>query len=213
MVEKQFSSMAEKLPPEEKRRRNAERCRALYARKKGEYSERMKAWRDSHAEEVKIKNAVKYQENKVVLDAKNRAYAIKNKERVSKYKQEWKRKRVAESPEFHLIVNMRERIRFAMTKAATIRCERTKGLLGCSIPFLRGYIEAKFEIGMTWGNYGQWHIDHIIPCAGFDLRDEGAQRECFNYSNLQPLWGKENLSKGDTMPNGVRARTLNIYSN
>lgn len=71
-----------------------------------------------------------------------------------------------------------------------------------------GYIEAKFEIGMTWDNFGAWHVDHIIPCVAFDLTTESGQLECFNYSNLQPLWAVDNLSKGDTMPNGTRARFM-----
>jgi hypothetical protein len=49
---------------------------------------------------------------------------------------------------------------------------------------------------MNWQNYGQWHIDHIRPCASFDLKDPIEQAKCFNYTNLQPLWAKENLSKG-----------------
>lgn len=54
---------------------------------------------------------------------------------------------------------------------------------------------------MSWGNYGKfgWHIDHIIPCAAFDLAREDHQMVCFNYRNLQPLWSKDNLSKGDTV--------------
>lgn len=50
---------------------------------------------------------------------------------------------------------------------------------------------------MTWENYGfyTWHIDHIRPCASFDLSDPEQQKICFNYKNMQPLWAHENLSK------------------
>ena len=54
---------------------------------------------------------------------------------------------------------------------------------------------------MSWDNHGKgkgkWHIDHIRPCASFDLTDLEQQKECFNYSNLQPLWSEDNLIKGD----------------
>ena len=49
---------------------------------------------------------------------------------------------------------------------------------------------------MNWENYGVWHIDHIIPCARFDLSDPGQQKICFHYTNLQPMWGEDNLKKG-----------------
>jgi len=70
-------------------------------------------------------------------------------------------------------------------------------LLGCSIEFFRGWIEAQFQTGMTWANHGlhTWHIDHRIPCAEFDLRDPEQQKKCFNYTNLQPLWALDNLHK------------------
>jgi len=71
-------------------------------------------------------------------------------------------------------------------------------LVGCSIDALRQHLEAQFADGMTWDNYGDWHIDHIRPCASFDLLDPEQQRECFHYTNLQPLWAADNLSKSDT---------------
>lgn len=50
--------------------------------------------------------------------------------------------------------------------------------------------------GMSWENYGEWHIDHIVPCSSFDLTDPKQQEDCFNFKNLQPLWGWENSKKG-----------------
>ena len=69
-------------------------------------------------------------------------------------------------------------------------------MVGCSVEFLRRYIEAKFEAGMTWDNYGEWHVDHIRPCASFDLSDKEQVIQCFNWRNLQPMWASENISKG-----------------
>ena len=70
------------------------------------------------------------------------------------------------------------------------------GLTSCSISYLMGYLEAKFTDGMTWENHGKWHIDHIKPCCKFNLLDKNEQIKCFHYTNLQPLWAKDNLSKG-----------------
>lgn len=69
--------------------------------------------------------------------------------------------------------------------------------LGCTIKQLKTYLEAQFQPGMTWDNYGRhgWHIDHIMPLSSFDLTDPGQFREACHYTNLQPLWAKDNLQK------------------
>jgi len=68
--------------------------------------------------------------------------------------------------------------------------------VGCSIDELKNHLSSQFTEGMSWENYGEWHIDHIRPCASFDLSKEDERFKCFNYSNLQPLWAKDNLKKG-----------------
>lgn len=92
--------------------------------------------------------------------------------------------------------NISSRIRSALKNNGCKKNNRTIELLGCTIEKAREHLEKQFRIGMTWDNHGEWHIDHIKPCASFDLTDQEQQKECFNYKNLQPLWAKENLSKG-----------------
>ena len=67
-----------------------------------------------------------------------------------------------------------------------------------SVDELKKHIEKQFKPGMNWSNHSVrgFHIDHIIPCASFDLTKEEEQKKCFHYTNLQPLWAEENLSKG-----------------
>lgn len=78
------------------------------------------------------------------------------------------------------------------------RSAKTMQLLGCTVEFLMDHIASQFQPGMSWENWGQktWHIDHIRPCASFDLTDPEQQRQCFHYSNLQPLWAADNIRKG-----------------
>jgi hypothetical protein len=96
-----------------------------------------------------------------------------------------------------LLKTLRTRLGSALKSQKAIKSNKTMDLVGCSIPYLRGYLEAKFKEGMTWENHGEWHIDHIKPCASFNLLDEVEQKKCFHYKNLQPLWASENLSKSD----------------
>jgi hypothetical protein len=93
---------------------------------------------------------------------------------------------------------MRCRIRYALKPQNAVKSQKVSELLGCSIQEAMNHIESQFKERMTWDNYGfyGWHIDHIIPCASFDLTDPEQQKKCFHYTNIQPLWGHENFSKG-----------------
>jgi hypothetical protein len=98
---------------------------------------------------------------------------------------------------FKLAGNLRPRIRLALK--GICKSKTTLELLGCSIEFLKQHLEKQFTKGMNWTNYGKWHIDHIKPCASFNLSKVSEQKKCFNWKNLQPLWAEDNLRKSDTM--------------
>lgn len=70
--------------------------------------------------------------------------------------------------------------------------------LGCSIANLKLYLESKFTEGMSWDNYGRsgWHIDHIVPLSHYDLTDREQLLKACHFTNLQPLWAKDNYRKG-----------------
>ena len=77
------------------------------------------------------------------------------------------------------------------------KSSQTLTLLGCDMPFFMRYLECKFTDGMSFSNYGEWHIDHIIPCDNFDFTKPEDQAKCFHYTNLQPLWGLDNRIKSN----------------
>lgn len=106
--------------------------------------------------------------------------------------------RYAQSLPLRLRAVLRTRLRKALKASANRRVDRAISLTGCTTEYLKTYLESHFTEGMTWSNYGQWHIDHIRPCASFDLSDPEQQRQCFHYTNLQPLWAVENWSKADS---------------
>jgi excisionase family DNA binding protein len=95
-----------------------------------------------------------------------------------------------------MVAAMRGRIRSIICGNA--KADTSMRLLGCTREAFREHIEKRFKPGMTWDNYGLngWTVDHIIPCAQFDLSDPDHQRVCFHYTNLQPLWHIENIKKG-----------------
>ena len=106
----------------------------------------------------------------------------------------WLKKQLSTKTNYHVSQRLRTRVYQALKEQCKIG--RFSELLGCSIPELRLHLESQFKSGMSWDNYGTWHIDHIRPCASFDLLKPEEQRSCFHFTNLQPLWARDNLKKG-----------------
>lgn len=77
------------------------------------------------------------------------------------------------------------------------KSESTEELLGCSFESLKLKLESQFLSGMSWENYGKWHIDHIKPCSSFDLSKDSEQKKCFHHTNLQPMWASDNILKSN----------------
>jgi hypothetical protein len=133
-----------------------------------------------------------YQKNRRRILKRTNEYKRKNKNKTAiRLKQKYKN-----CLEFRIKNNLQHRIHLALIK--NIKLSHTTELIGCFIPELRRHIERQFKIGMTWDNYNRngWHIDHIRPCASFDLSKLEEQKKCFHFTNLQPLWAGENLKKG-----------------
>ena len=124
------------------------------------------------------------------------AYRKKNVKVLSQNTIRWRDKRMKIDPVFRLGHTLRHRVLCALMKVKTKRKHPIEELLGCSIAEAREYIEKRFENWMNWDNHGQWHIDHRMPLASFDLTDSEQQKKAFHYTNLQPLSAKENKSKG-----------------
>ena len=125
---------------------------------------------------------------------------VKKTQRWLNSRPNYRKDRRKNDPNFHIADTLRCRVRQALFRVGAQKSDVTVELIGCTFEFLHEYLEARFQPGMTWGNYGygndKWHIDHIRPCASFDLTDPAQQRACFNFSNLNPLWQPDNLRKG-----------------
>lgn len=125
----------------------------------------------------------------VAIKAAQRIYYRKNRRRIYL--------KVKANPEQRIRKQLRSRI-YNVLKGIK-KSAPTLELLGCSLPFLKQWLESRFKGRMSWANYGPyWHIDHIIPCAEFELIKPDEQRRCFHYTNLQPLEAQKNLRKNDS---------------
>lgn len=197
-----------------------------------------KRYRDGHLEQLKQRKHEYYENNKdAVLEqhhkyyeehreevgamckaykeahpewkkAYDKQYALKHPEQILKIKREYYARKKEET-DFRIRINLSTRINGALRGKR--KSKFTLELVGCSISELRIQFESQFQEGMSWDNYGKWHVDHIKPCILFDLTDPVQQKECFHYSNLQPLWAVDNMQKGSLWQGTRRYRCRQVH--
>ncbi len=126
---------------------------------------------------------------------KKEYFRIYNKE----IRNERRKERFKTDINFKLEYRIRSRMRSTLN--GTTKYSSSLELLGCSVLEARNHLEKQFKKGMSWDNYGKWHIDHIIPVSKFDLADVRQQRQCWHFSNLQPLWARDNMVKYNKLTN------------
>lgn len=149
-------------------------------------------------------------ENRDVRTEYMRQYREENRDQLRTYWREYKRTEKGKESRreyvrnkrhtdinYKVLANLRNRLKHVMT--GYLKADKTLQLLGCTVEQLRAHLEARFTSGMSWSNYGEWHIDHIKPCSSYDMSDPVQQAACFHYTNLQPLWAIDNLNKGDAV--------------
>lgn len=164
--------------------------------------EKKRVWREANREKHNHRNRESRARKKAGIKRKSRQT---HEEILAKHNAN-RRKRKREDPNFKMCCTLRRRLHHALkgnTKSAS-----TFKLLGTTVEHLRQHLEAQFLPGMNWKNHGRgndkWVVDHMMPCASFDLTQEDQQRQCFHWTNLQPLWDPDNREKSDEVPTNRR---------
>jgi len=160
-------------------------CKKIYSQENKEKENLRKLkWKENNREKIK--------ESKKKYFQKNKEFEIKkNIERVKVRKKS--------NPVIKLTYNMRSRLYYFIKESNITNKNKTFEVVGCSPEELKIYLEKKFRSGMCWDNYGLWHVDHIIPLSS--AKTERQLYDLCHYSNLQPLWASENISKGSKIFN------------
>jgi hypothetical protein len=192
-------------------------CNTKYSKKyanhnKKEVSEYKAKYYRNNKEKILDNSKQYYKNNKKEVSEYKIKYYIKNKEYISKCikknyqanKNKINRAKIERGHtdiNYKIAVNLRKRLNTAIKNKKKVGSAVND--IGCSIEFLKQYLASKFYPNketkemMTWENYGKpWHIDHIIPLSSFNLVDKEQFLKACHYTNLQPMWAKENLSKG-----------------
>jgi hypothetical protein len=166
-----------------------------------------KAYRDSNKEKISLYGKNYHQTNKEKRKLQKKLYYQINKEKRKLCGKLYYENNKSKRHNYHynklntdIQYKLRNRLRSRLYNAINRNYKSGSAVkdLGCSIEEFKIYLESKFSPGMTWENWSTngWHIDHINPLSSFDLKDRKQFLEACHYTNLQPLWADENLSKG-----------------
>lgn len=167
-----------------------------------------------NAETIKIRKRKYYKQNKEKIDKRNKQYAAEHKSKMKEHDKKYRRNnsakitarkrnyeqiRIKTDPVFKMIKRLRTRLWSMLKSQSAIKSASTLELLGTTKELVWKHLESLFKEGMTRDNHGNkgWHIDHIKPISSFDLNNPEQLKKCCHYTNLQPLWWWENLSKSD----------------
>lgn len=120
-----------------------------------------------------------------------------NKDKINKYQNEKAKKRRQTDSLFKLTTNIRNLICLYIKNRGYSKTSKTQDILGCDFETFKLHLEKQFTKGMNWSNQGEWHLDHIYPVSL--ARNEKHIIELNHYTNFQPLWAKDNLSKGNNI--------------
>lgn len=153
-----------------------------------------KTWRKENPEKI---SELENNRCKEKIKVQHTTWRSKNKEYITLYNREYTKRRRKEDVQFKLAINLRGRL------SKIIRNNKRAGSavkdLGCTLGELKNHLESQFTEGMTWDNYGEWHIDHMYPLSRVDLTNREEFLKVCNYKNLQPLWAIDNLKKSNKL--------------
>lgn len=154
-------------------------------------NEKSKKYREDNRDYIKEYNKEYREKNK----DKFKEYYLNNKDKILSNQKIYEKNKRKTDPLFKFIKNIRVSISNSIRKNGYTRKSKTHEILGCSFEDFKIFIESKFSDEMTWENYGEWHIDHIEPISWAKSEEEILKLN--HYTNLQPMWGNINQSKGN----------------
>lgn len=156
-------------------------------------TERSRKYRESEEWKEKFRESGRksYLKNIEKHKEEYKKYYHQNKKVLNKKKVDWVKKRRKKDGFFRMKENIRGRIRDFLN--GRDKSKKTNEIVGLDNTKFKNYIESKFTDGMTWENYGKWHLDHIIPIS--EAKNIEELYSLNHYTNFQPLWAEDNLKK------------------
>lgn len=144
---------------------------------------------------VKIWTKKYYSNNIDIIKEKTKIYKKENKQKVNEYVRNRQKERLSNDSYFKLKRCLRNRLYYALKNTQWKKNSKFTKYIGCDRDILIKHLESQFQLGMTWNNHGEWHIDHKIALS--TAQSEQELYQLCHYSNLQPLWATDNIRKGN----------------
>ena len=174
-----------------------------YKENKEKYQESSKQYYNNNIEKVKNNSAKWKNLNPKKYKSIQKKWHKNNRE----YHKVWRKDKWDNDPNYKLRILLGNRLNEVLKKNKTYKSSNIIELLDCSLGELKTHLQQQFKNGMSWVNHGTiWEIDHIIPCASFNLSLVEEQKKCFHFSNLQPLFKTTEIAKGLGYANEVGNR-------
>lgn len=199
LVEKLFNDFGSLKSSIDGHRPTCKECRKRESKKyydnnKEKMTLATKKWAEKNSQKIKniaSKSAKKQRDqNPEKFREKLKSYREDNRDKYNGWARKYQSKRRSKDPIYNMKITIRNRVkRFHSSN------KKTEEILGCSYEFFKSHIENKFVDGMTWDNHGDWHYDHIKPISLGKTEEEILTLN--HYTNLQPLWAKDNLKKSN----------------
>ncbi len=169
--------------------------RSWYQINKDNVLKQCKEYRIGNKEKMS-KRAKKYRaNNKEAIRQRDKQYQLKNAIKINKQRA-LRREILKTDPKF--ILNKRISSLMRLSLKGNKNGYGWESLVEYTLNDLIKYLESLFQDKMSWENMGKWHIDHKIPISAFNFTSpfDIDFKRCWALDNLQPLWAKDNLSKG-----------------
>tara|TARA_R110002012_G_scaffold229781_1_gene402492 strand:+ start:21 stop:674 length:654 start_codon:yes stop_codon:yes gene_type:complete len=209
MIDKEKKAEYSKKWYEANKEKIAQHKKKYYQANKEKIAQRKKKYREANKEKLVEQRKKHYQANKEKEAEYSKKWYEANKEKAAEYSKkyyqankeklaEYQRERIKTDSLFKMKICLRTRTSVAFKNKGYKKNSKTEKILGISYEKVKKHIGRQFQNGMTWSNYGEWHIDHIIPLSS--AKTEAELLKLCHYRNLQPLWAADNMSKGAKIP-------------
>lgn len=177
----------------------SEHQKVYYQENAEKIKERSFEWYNHNSDKRKADMKVYYHTNKQKIKEKQKIWDETNKEKMKEYNKNYFNTKYK--------TNIQYRVKSAISSRMRDCIKKKHGALvyiGCSIDVFINWIEYQFDCYMSWENYGSyWHLDHVLPCSSFNLSREEEVFKCFNWKNMRPLEGRQNISKSNKIDTDV----------